>query len=159
MKKLIISVCIIAVSISNTGASFMFQEIDPICSISWKTHTSFPWEISDTSSWSIPKAYDWECDKTPELSSETKEKVYTIMQNFFKKKNYLWAIYWEQWWYGWNNSLNPAGQKFVNNKLFPAIINFIEKERNKTKPNTRNIALVNAMVQTIGYDYFVTELK
>ncbi len=159
MKKIIFSLLILVVSISTARASFMFQEIDPICSISWTTHTYFPWEVSDTSSWNIPKAYDWECDKTPELSQKKKEMVYNVMLKFFKKQDYIWPVYWENAWYGWNDTLNPEGQKFIKDKFFPAVIDFIEKERAKTTPNLRNIALVNTMVKTIGYDYFLTKAQ
>jgi hypothetical protein len=58
MKKIIVSIGIIAVLVSQTSARFMYQEIDPICSITGTTHTSFPGEISDTSDWSVPTAYE-----------------------------------------------------------------------------------------------------
>ena len=111
MKNIITALAILWVSITSVSASFMFQEIDPICSISGKTHTSFPWEISDTSSWSIPKAYDGACEEPFELSKKTKDNVYKTMVEFFEKNNYTGSVYGNEGWYGWDNTLNPEWRK------------------------------------------------
>ena len=57
-----------------TNADFMYEKIDPVCSITWKTFTTSAAWKSDTSSWHIPIAYSGECKKTVELSTKTKEK-------------------------------------------------------------------------------------
>lgn len=157
MKKTIIMCVLIALSYSWASARFAFQETEPYCSITGTTHTSFPWEISDTSSWSIPTAYQWICDETPVLSDTEKKRIHTVMMRFFEDKNLTWPVYgWVQSdAYGWENTLNPQGQKFVNEVFFPAIIKYITKERIQSNPNTKNIAILNEAVKNIGYDYFL----
>ena len=159
MKKLLASTLLIATSISVSYADFMSMEIDPICSITGTTHTMFPWEISDTSSWEIPKAYDWECDNVPELSTKTKQKIHTMMYDFFEERWYVWPVYWddieEEWAYGWDDTLNPTGQDFVNEKFFPAIKRAIIRERASDNPNMRKIAIINMIAKSIWYDYFL----
>lgn len=159
MKNIITWILLFWILISQMSASFMYQEIDPICSITGTTHTSFPWEISDTSSWSMPKAYDGECDETPDLSNDEKSRIFIIMKEFFEKKDLTWPVYgWNQEnSYGGNDSLNPDGQDYVNDKLFPAIISYINRERAKSSPNTKNIAILNYAAKTVGYDYFISQ--
>jgi len=149
---MIVSVLTICVS-----ADFMFEETDPYCTISGTTHNSFPGEISDTSSWFIPTVYEWECDTTPELSSNEKDKIFTIMLSFFEKYELIWPIYGEENWYGWSDTLNPKGQDFINDKFFPAIIKYISNQRAQENPNLKNIAILNYAVKTIGYDYFISQ--
>ena len=133
----------------------MYQEIDPICSISGTTHTSFPGEISDTSSWSIPTAYKGECIETPELSMEEQSRINNVMVNFFKNNDYTGPVYGNESGYGGEDSLNPEGQMFVNEIFFPIIVKYIQNEVKRENPNLRNIAVLNQAVKTIGYDYFI----
>lgn len=161
MKKYIIlfwaSMMILSTALT-TSASFLYQETDPYCSISGTTHTSFPGEISDTSSWSIPTAYEEECDETPILSDSEKLRINSVMVNYFRDTNMTWPVYgWSDDGnsYGWEDSLNPQGQKFVNEVFFPAVIRYINEQRAKTNPNMTNIAILNEAVKSIKYDYFI----
>lgn len=159
-KKIFLVVAILSSCISSVGASFMYQETDPYCTISGTTHTSFPGEISDTSSWYIPTAYESACDETPELSQAEQERITNIMVNFFKENNFTGPVYgWidDEAAYGWDDSLNPEWQIYVNKVFFPAVIKYINTERKKTNPNMMHVAILNQAVKTIGYDYFIGE--
>ncbi len=156
--KILASAILFMTAVSSVWASFMYQETDPYCSISGTTHTSFPGEISDTSSWAIPTAYESECDETPELSNSEKTRINTVMVNFFRDNEFTGPVY---GWiddgnsYGWDDSLNPEWQMFVNKVFFPAVAQYINNERKKSNPNMTNIAVLNHAVKTIGYDYFI----
>lgn len=154
MKKIIVAWIITMISISSTYGDFMYEEIDPICSISGTTHTSFPGEISDTSRWYIPKAYDWECKTTPSLTQKEKSIVFSRVIRLLNKKQ---AIQEEtKQWY----TLTPAGQKFVQDRFFIAVQRYIQKEMKKSQPNTKAISILNYAVKIIGYDYFIsTDMK
>ncbi|MDA9129269.1 hypothetical protein N9J72_02210 [Candidatus Gracilibacteria bacterium] len=147
---------ILSILVSQTSASFMYQEIDPICSLTGTTHTSFPGEISDTSSWNIPTAYEGECDMTPELSESEEEKIFQIMNDFFRNNDLYGELYTEDV-NSQSQVLNTTGQDFVQNVFFPNVSNYINAERAKVNPNTKNIAVLNYAVKTIGYDYFVSQ--
>lgn len=146
-----------AVLLGQVNASFLFQATEPYCSLTGTTHTSFPGEISDTSSWSIPTVYQEECDVTPELSVNEQEEIYTIMVSFFEKYDLTGPVYGEENGYGGSDTLNPAGQDFVNDKLFPAMILLVKAEREKETPNMRTVAIFNYATKTIGYDYFISQ--
>jgi len=157
-NKIIGSAVLLFTAISSASASFMYQETDPYCSISGTTHTSFPGEISDTSSWSIPTAYESACDETPELSEAEKERIRGIMVKFFRNNGFTWPVYgWEnnEFSYGGEDSLNPEGQMYVNKVFFPAVKEYINTQRQKSNPNMMNIAMLNEAVKTIWYDYFI----
>lgn len=148
MKKILLFLYFAMVS-TGVSASFIYQEIDPICSISGMTHTSFPAEISDTSSWVIPKAYDGRCIPVEKLSTPEKRKIYKVIVNFLDTKNFLDDSI---------NSgyvLNTQGREYINNVFFPTIGSFIAREVKKTEPNTSHIAILNYAVSIIGYDYFI----
>lgn len=152
MKKLL-PIFILCTMSLWANASFLYQEIDPICSISGTTHTSFPWEISDTSSWSIPKAYDGECIPTEDLSSLEKRKIYTIMIDFLKERYYLDDNV---------NSgyvVNMEGREFLEDRFFPRIQKFIWDEVKSSEPNLKHIAILNYAVSLIGYDYFIDSMN
>lgn len=155
MYKTIVTALMLIFTLWSVWASFMYQEIDPICSISGTTHTSFPGEISDTSSWSIPTAYQGECIDTPELSESEQNRINNVMVKYFNDKDFTGPVYGNEWGYGWEDSLNPAGQKFVNEVFFPVIVKYIQNEVTRTNPNLRNIAVLNQAVMTIWYDYFI----
>lgn len=156
MKNIISGIVISMFLISLGNASFMYKEIDPVCSLTGTTHTYFPGEISDTSSWSIPVAYQGECDDISELTQTQKEKVYEIMLKFYEDKDFIWSLYGDDFSFsGSENTLNPNGQNYVNKKLFPALIEYINKERNKINPNTKNIAIIHYVASIVGYDYFL----
>ena len=138
--------CVVSFTISSVSASFMYQEIDPICSISGTTHTSFPWEISDTSDWNMPKAYDGECLKYDVLSESEKQNISEIISWYFENKNYV----------DMKSSfanINNEGRSFVKNVYFPAIQSFIQNEVQKDSPNPRNLAIISYAAKVIGYDY------
>jgi len=148
--------CIFCLINSWVHASFLYQETDPYCSLTGTTHRSFPWEVSDTSSWNIPTVYQWVCDETPEVSESNRDQIFTTMKEFFERKDFTWPVYgWEANWYGWDNTLNPDGQKYIQETLFPAMINFIIQEREKENPNMQHVAVINYAASTIGYDYFL----
>lgn len=143
--------------LSTASARFMYQEIDPVCSASWETYTtSFAW-MSDTSTWEMPTAYKWECKKTPELTDETKQKIYDSLMSYFKEKNYLGNVYNNNSVIVDDNSevLNPIWQKFVNEKYFPMLIDRINSEYEKSEPNLKKIAFYHFSAKTIWYDYYV----
>lgn len=145
MKKLLLSgLCMFAIS-GSVWASFLYQEIDPICSISGTTHTSFPWEISDTSSWNIPKAYDGKCDNVSSLTTSEKIKIHNIVIDYLEDNNYLDTI---PSWY----TVNKAWRDYLENGFFPAVQNYIVSNRNKIK----NIAILNHAVSMVEYDYYVS---
>lgn len=156
MKYTIIIMWILMLFISSVSADFMFEETDPYCSLTGTTHTSFPWEISDTSSWYIPTVYQWKCDQVLELSDVQKQRIFIVMDNFFEKNNYYGPIYWEGAGQEWINTLNPEWQKFINNMLFPKMIDIVNSERLKQDPNEYIIATINYIAKIIGYDYFIS---
>jgi len=131
-------------------ASFLYEEIDPVCSITGTTHTHSAQEVSDTSSWRIPIAYQWECETTPELSWKQERKIYTAITKFYEKKNFLDKE--ANNWY----TLNSNGKKYTSQRFFPAIKNFIVREKNKQSQNLQSIAILNYAASLIGYDYFIT---
>gem|GEM_PF-4838538 len=75
MRKILAGTTLALFTLIQAHASFLYQEIDPICSISGKTHTSFPGEISDTSAWNIPTAYEGECVTVPVLKVAEKKII------------------------------------------------------------------------------------
>lgn len=143
---------------ANVSAMCLYEEIDPICSISGETYTNTCQGWSDTSSWSIPKAYDGVCEETPELTDAQKEKVFNFMNEFFTRHDMKGILYGDVSTAS-NDSmtLNLKGQKFLREKLFPAIGEFIVEEREKQKPNTNKIAVLNYVASIIGYDYYLTK--
>lgn len=139
--------------INGVNASFMYEKIESVCSITWITFTSSSAWKSDTSSWEIPVAYSWECKKTPELSQKIKEKIYKISSKYFSKyaeKN-NWIMQDSSW-----IALNSEWKKVVKNKLFPIIKKIIAKEIKKENPNFKKIAVLNYFVKTIWYDYYIS---
>jgi len=152
MRKIIV-IFILSTFWVWVNASFLYQEIDPICSISGTTHTSFPGEVSDTSSWNIPKAYDGECLATEEISSAEKRRIYTIMIRFLENRYYL----------GDNMNtgfvLNQEWRAFIQDRFFPHIQKFISQEVAKTETNMKQVATLNYAVSIIGYDYFIDSMN
>lgn len=144
MRNIYISVLCFTMMFWVINADFMYQEIDPICSISGTTHTSFPWEISDTSSWNIPKAYDGECDQTPMLSPDEKKRIYAIVIEYLNSRAYL--IEATNWY-----TLSTEGEIYLQDIFFREVQEYIPKNRD-TK---RDIAILNNAVKMIGYDYFI----
>lgn len=146
MKKILIAGLwvVLMVGTASIHADFMYQEIDPICSISGTTHTSFPWEISDTSSWSIPKAYDGECDENPGIGPDDTKRVYTIMIDYFTAKEYLEPV---SRWY----NVTTEGRIFIKDTFFPAIQEYISENRE----NEKAVAILNSAVSMIKYDYYI----
>lgn len=142
-KTLTIALCI-AIMCGTSNASFIYQEIDPICSISGTTHTSFPWEISDTSSWSIPKAYDWECDETEGLSPDDKKKIYATVINYLDTRGYLEEI-------SGGYSITSEWENYLKDTFFTEVQDHISENRG----DTRDVAILNDAVKMIGYDYFI----
>ena len=164
MNKIITGLLLVGLFIGQASASFIYQEIDPICSISGTTHTSSPGEISDTSSWNIPTAYEGECDETTVLTQEEKDNIYEIMNTFFESKGYYWSLYGNEddlengiSAYATDSTLGVEGQRFMQNNFFPAVIQYISQERNKPEISTKNIAVLNYAVKTIWYDYYVRQ--
>lgn len=144
MKKIILAgLCMLAIT-GSVWASFLYQEIDPICSISGTTHTSFPWEISDTSSWEIPKAYDGECDGVSTLDISDQLKIYSIVINYLDTNNYLESI-------SSGYTVNMKGRDYLQDGFFPAVQKYIASNRDRK----RDIAILNHAVSMIGYDYFI----
>ncbi len=148
MKKILSVIAFICINLS-VSADFMYQEIDPICSISGTTHTSFPGEISDTSSWSIPKAYDGECVETPVLKVAEKELIGAKMVSLFERKGFIKSSN------GDTHTLTTEWQELTQNNFFPAVQKYIAREMEKQDPRLRNIAILNYAVSVIGYDYFI----
>ena len=151
MKKILWTVAVVSTLLfTNVSASFMYVEIEPVCSITGETYTSQSAWKSDTSSWSIPTAYEGECLDTVELSDDSKKRIYEISSDFFKKysnenrSNADWI------------SLNTTGQKIVNERLFPKIQTLISDEMKKENPHMKTVAVLNYFAKTIWYDYFVT---
>ena len=144
MKKIFTIALCIAMMCGISNASFMYQEIDPICSISGTTHTSFPWEISDTSSWNIPKAYEWECDETEGLNPDDKKRIYTTVINYLDTRWYLEEK-------SWGYSVTSEWEKYLQDTFFTEVQEHISENRD----NTRDIAILNNAVKMIGYDYFI----
>lgn len=54
-------------------------------------------------------------------------------------------------------SYTSVGQDFIQNELFPAIQQFIQKEIQKDNPNMRAIWVLNYAVSLIGYDYYLAD--
>jgi len=158
-NKFLVSIVLLVSTVLNAHASFMYQETDPYCSISGTTHTSFPGEISDTSSWSIPTVYESACDVTPDLEQSEKDRIYNVMIDFFEDKEYTWPVYGWSNGYGWEDTLNPEGQKYINENFFPLVVSYIQKERAKQNPNTEDIAILNYAVKNIWYDYFISQAQ
>lgn len=158
-NKILVSTVLLLATVFNAQASFIYKETDPYCSISGTTHTSFPGEISDTSSWSIPTAYQSACDSTLDLEQSEKDRIYNIMIEFFDDKDYIGPVYGWSYGYGWEDTLNPEGQKYINEIFFPLVILYIQKERIKQNPNTKNIAILNYAVKNIWYDYFISQAQ
>ncbi|MCP4523336.1 MAG: hypothetical protein GY828_03890 [Candidatus Gracilibacteria bacterium] len=154
MKNFLTLVLLLMFLFINVHADFMSKEIDPICSISGKTHTSFPGEISDTSSWSIPKAYDGECIKVPVLKIAKKKILTTKVLQMFEDRNLLETHILEGY------TLTSEGEKFAQDIFFPAVAKYIAREIKKSSPNKKAISILNYAVSIIGYDYFLnTEVK
>lgn len=130
--------------LSVTNASFVYEEIDPICSISGTTHTSFPGEISDTSSWSIPKAYDGECDEAEGLSPDDKKRIYAIVIEYLDERGYLIEV-------SNGYTLSSEGQDYLQNTFFTEVQDYIPENRDIK----RDVAILNDAVSMIGYDYFI----
>ena len=157
MKYLLTGCIALMLLTSSLQADFMYEEIDPICSISWTTHTSFPGEISDTSSWYIPKAYDGECIETPEISQNEKDRIYEIMTNFFEKKDLMNQPGNTDDYYNNENALNQVGREFMMNTFFPAVVSFIADKESKNQADSKDVAILNYAVKIIWYDYFISQ--
>ncbi len=146
MKKILSAVLLVLIPISWVSASFMYQEIDPICSITGTTHTSFPWEISDTSSWNIPTAYDGECLEYEIISDSEKDRIFMAVSWYLNEKGYVdtqrdFA------------NINAKGRVFIQETYFPALQMFIQREVQKSEPNLRHLAIISYAAKIIGYDY------
>ena len=145
MKKIFTAILCFMMLGGISNASFIYEEIDPICSISGTTHTSFPWEISDTSAWSIPKAYDGECDDTQWLlSPDDKKRIYAIVIEYLDKKWYLIPS-------GNGYSLTEEWERYLQDTFFQEVAEYIPDNRELK----RNQAILNDAVSIIGYDYFI----
>ena len=94
-------------------------------------------------------AYEQECDEVPKLSQSEKDKIFTIIDDFFAEKKYYPEMY------NLGKSLNADGQKFINNTFFPAIKKLINAERKELNPNTKNIAIIHYVASIVEYDYFL----
>ncbi len=149
VKKIFVTITLAIFTLIQANASFLYQEIDPICSASWKTHTSFPGEISDTSAWSVPKAYDGECEKVPVLKVAEKKIINARVIKMLQNKNMIASQ--DGSWY----TLTSKGKKFVQDNFFPAVAKYIGKEIKKSKPRLKNISILNQAVSIIGYDYYI----
>ena len=144
MKKIFMAMLTVVIMLEVSNGSFIYEEIDPICSISGTTHTSFPGEISDTSGWNIPTAYDGECDELEALSPDDRKEIYAIVIEYLDTRGYLV----EAWtWY----SLTVEGEKYLQDEFFEEVKEFIPENRD----NTRSVAILNDAVSMIGYDYFI----
>jgi len=149
MKKNIILLFLFIFTFSSLNADFMYEEIDPICSISWTTHTSFPWEISDTSAWYIPKAYDWECIEVPVLNSKEKNIITDRVIKIFDDRGFI-----ERKISNWY-SLNSKWEKFAQDIFFTIVKDYISEEISKTNPNKKVISILNYAVSIVWYDYYL----
>lgn len=155
MKKIGISVLFL-LGLNWVSADCMYQETDPVCSITWETFTNSCQGWSDTSSWSLPTTYEGTCNPTTELSQDEKTKVYEIMITFLQAKNYLeesWEWYiltGDSFWSQENSWID-----FVSKQFFPAIAEYIRSENAKSSPNTKAIAILNEASRVIGYDYYI----
>lgn len=146
IKWIIVSISLLMTFVA-TQADFIYQDIDPICSISGTTHTYSPNEISDTSSWYIPKAYDWVCQKVTALKTAEKKIIASQMLDLLERRWYIKTSLDNE------HTLTSTWQTFVQYVFFPAIADYIAQEVKKPEPNTRSIAILNYAVSTIGYDY------
>lgn len=161
MKKVILSWVLSLCMIGSSFADCFFEEIDPVCSISGYTYTSTCEGWSDTSSWSMPIAYSGECKTKSSISQEEKDKIFTIMDDFFTKhemKGHIYGIVpsiYPKPPQDSYNTLNPKWQKFIDEVLFPALQKYIQKEVIKKNPNNKNIAVLNYVASMIGYDYTI----
>ncbi len=144
MKKIFTTLLCFVVMISVSNASFIYQEIDPICSISGTTHTSFPWEISDTSTWSIPKAYDGACDEPSDLTPDDKKRIYAIVIEYLDTR---WYLVDKPNGY----TLSDVGQEYIQNTFFEEVQAYIWENRDMK----RNTAILHNAVKMIQYDYFI----
>lgn len=155
MKKIGI-VLLFIFGFNSVSADCMYQEIDPVCSVTWQTFTNSCEGLSDTSSWSLPKAYDGTCNTTLELTNLQKEKIHDIMVTFLDSKEYLekrWEWYvltWDSHWWG-----ELSGIDFISNSFFPAVANYIAKENMKLQPNIEAIAIFNEASKLIWYDWYI----
>jgi len=151
MKKILGSILIVGVLfINSTNASFMYDKIEPVCWINGETFTSSSAWKSDTSSWKILIAYSGKCKETVKLSKKYKAQIYKIVSNYFSKK--YWITNWDSNWI----SINSDWKNMIQNKLFPKIKQIISEEIKKEKPNFRKIAVLNYLVKTIWYDYYIS---
>lgn len=153
MKKIFLSIVLSGALLGSANASFLYEEIDPICSITGTTHTSFPWEISDTSRWNIPKAYDGECKNTPTLTKEQETAIYDRVISMFEKRDFIDDS--SDRWY----TLTSEWEVFAQNTLFTVVQKYIQSEISKANPNMKNIAILNYAVSVIGYDYYIAALQ
>lgn len=159
MKKIFISLVVLLWFVSTTFASCMYEEIDPQCNIAGETYVNSCQGWSDTSSWSMPIAYVGTCKEVESLTETEKKKIFIVVDNFFKKKDFKGTLY------GFegntvddsSSNLNPDGQKFVDEKLFPLIKKLINKEYKKNTPNVKNIAILNYIASVVKYDYYISQ--
>ncbi len=155
MKKLLVWAICIALSYSGVSAKFLYEEIDPVCSITGETYTvSAAWK-SDTSSWSIPYAYDGECQQTESLSVQEKNRIYDIMTEFFEKNDF---------YRGWNTgepffdeALNNSGRKYIDTYFFPAVQTYISKAKKNNSADSLQVAIMNYAASIVGYDYYISQ--
>ena len=71
---------------SFAEGKFAVDAIPPECLINGVTINYTGYNQSDTSSWTMPKAYDWECDVTPQLSNTLKQKIFQLTDTFFSRE-------------------------------------------------------------------------
>lgn len=160
MKTRIFSMVFLGVFFISSWVSAMclYEETDPVCSVSGETYTNSCQGWSDTSAWSIPKAYDGVCEETPELTDEQKEKIFSYMNSIYTKHNMKGILYWDESTASADSmTLNLKGQKFLREQLFPAIAKLINTEREKETPDTQKIAILNYVASMVGYDYYLTK--
>ncbi len=91
------------------------------------------------------------------LTQAQKDKIFLILETFFKKQDMMGEVY------AFDTisidpstgGLNPQGQTFVNEKLFPNIKRLLLAEKAKTSPNLQTIAVLNYAAKVVGYDYYL----
>ena len=154
MKKIFL-VMMLSLMTLPVWAKFTNIDIPPECLIDGSTRTKPYHGNSDTSGWSMLKTYDGECEQVPELTSLEKEKLYTKLLAYFKKKNYTQTY--ENYSWGVQGiaivEMNQEWRKFVDTLYFPLLKKLILSETRKEAPNTQKISMYNYAASIIGYDY------
>jgi hypothetical protein len=154
MKRIIWMTLLLLMLTSGASARFIYQEIDPVCSITWETFTVSAAGKSDTSTWEIPYVYEGECENTMSIDVQDKERIYKIMTTFFNKnKLYSDSQTWETFS---GKALNERGRKYIKIYFFPAIQAYISNAKENNSADSLQVAIVNYAASTIWYDYYIS---